>query len=194
MTKKYLPQPVFQSKTSVEECLLKRRSVRNFKYRKLSLQEISQLLWSAYGVTDQENMFKTTPSAGATYPLEIFYLIEDGIYHYLPEEHAVKCIKQGDFRKELVSSVLGQDFIFDASINIIICAVYERTTLYYGNRGVRYVHFEVGHCAQNLCLQAISLGLDSVCIGAFDDKKLKNLLSISVDIEPLYIVSIGVKK
>ena len=192
--KEYLPKPVFKSKGSVEECLLKRKSVRSFKHKKLTLQEISQLLWSAYGVTEQKNLFKTTPSAGATYPLEIYYLTEDGIYHYLPEEHAVELVKQGDLRKELVSSVLGQEFVFNASINIIICAVYERTTLYYGDRGVRYVHFEVGHCAQNLCLQAISLGLDSVCIGAFDDKKLKSLLSVSVDIEPLYIISIGVKK
>jgi len=192
--KEYLPKPVFKSKVSVEECLLKRRSVRSFKHKKLTLQEISQLLWSAYGVTEQKNLFKTTPSAGATYPLEIYYLTENGIYHYLPEEHAVELVKQGDLRKELVSSVLEQEFVFNASINIIICAVYERTTLYYGNRGVRYVHFEIGHCAQNLCLQAISLGLDSVCIGAFDDKKLKSLLSVSVDIEPLYIISIGVKK
>ncbi len=192
--KEYLPQPVFQSKVSIEECLLKRRSIRSFKYRKLTLQEISQLLWAAYGVTEQKNMFKTTPSAGATYPLEIYYLIEDGIYHYLPEEHAVELVKKGDFRKELVSSVLFQEFVFDASINIIICAVYERTTLYYGNRGVRYVHFEVGHCAQNVCLQAISLGLDSVCIGAFDDKKLKSLLSAIGSVEPLYVISVGVKK
>jgi len=192
--KEYLPQPVFQSKVSIEECLLRRRSIRSFKYRKLTLQEISQLLWAAYGVTEQKNMFKTTPSAGATYPLEIYYLIEDGIYHYLPEEHAVELIKKGDFRKELVSSVLFQEFVFDASINIIICAEYERTTLYYGNRGVRYVHFEVGHCAQNVCLQAISLGLDSVCIGAFDDKKLKSLLSAIGSVEPLYVISVGVKK
>ncbi len=192
--KENLPKPVFQSKVSIEECLLKRRSVRSFKYRKPTLQEISQLLWSAYGITQQRNMFKTTPSAGATYPLEIYCLLEDGIYHYLPEEHAIELIKKGDFRKELVSIVLGQDFVYDASLNIIICAVYERTTLYYGNRGIRYVYFEVGHCAQNICLQAISLGLDSVCIGAFEDKKLKKLLEVNEDVEPLYVISVGVKR
>lgn len=189
-----LPLPKYKGEVSVEEVIYKRRSVRDFVYVPLSLEEISQLLWSAYGITEKINMLKTTPSAGATYPLEIYYLNNEGVYHYIPEEHSVEVVKNGNFINKLVDACLGQSFILKASINIIICAVYERTTLYYGDRGYRYVYIETGHCAQNVCLQAVSLGLSSVCIGAFRDKDVKTVLSLPPDVEPLYIVCIGKKK
>ncbi len=189
-----LPQPVLEGNMSLEEVLFKRRSVRKFQQYDLSKQQISQLLWAGYGVTDKHNMFKTTPSAGATYPLEIYYLDKTGIFHYIPEDNSAVTIKEGDLRKELVKSAFQQEFISEASINIIICALYERTTLFYGERGYKYVLIEVGHCAQNICLQAVSLGLDSVCVGAFDENEVKKLLMLEGDLEPVYIVSIGKKK
>lgn len=189
-----LPVPVYNGKFSLEETILKRRSVRKFVPIQLSLEQISQLLWSAYGVTDENNMFKTVPSAGATYPLEVYYLDSTGIYHYIPEEHSVECIVSGDFRKELVKASLNQNFIYEAAINILICAVYERTTLYYGERGYRYVYMEVGHSAQNICLQAVALGLDSVCVGAFVDNEVKKIFRLPKDVEPLYIISVGLKR
>lgn len=188
-----LPPPTLKSKTSLEEAINKRRSVRSFKPYKISLQEVSQLLWAAYGISDKKNGFRTVPSAGATYPLEIYYFVEEGFFHYFVFEHSVECILQKDLRKEVAKICLGQNFISEASIDILICAVYDRTTFYYGERGYRYVLMEVGHCAQNISLQAISLGLDSVCVGAFDDNRLKQFLSLLEDINPLYIVAIGKK-
>lgn len=189
-----LPLPRYTSEVSVEEAIYKRRSVRKFTHVQLSMQEIAQLLWSAYGITEKTNMLKTTPSAGATYPLEIYYLNHEGIYHYIPEEHSIEVIKNGNFINKLTDACLGQSFVSEASVNIIICAVYERTTLYYGERGYRYVYLEAGHSAQNVCLQAVALGLSSVCIGAFDDKNVKSILSLPSGVEPLYIISIGKKK
>ncbi|MEN3014010.1 MAG: SagB/ThcOx family dehydrogenase [Endomicrobiia bacterium] len=188
-----LPAPDFKGPASVEEALKNRRSVRKFKSYKISLKEISQLLWAAYGVTEETNKFKTTPSAGATYPLEIYYFTSEGIFYYLPYEHSVKNLSQRDLRKELAEAALNQQFITEAAIDIIICAVYERTTLYYGERGYRYVYMEAGHCAQNISLQAISLGLDSVCVGAFYDEKVKKILDLKGDIYPIYIIAVGKK-
>jgi len=188
-----LPNPSLLGKISVEEALSTRRSVREFKDKNITTEQLSQLLWSAYGVTDKKNNFKTTPSAGATYPLEIYFVKNDGIYYYYSEEHSIEVIKKGDFRKQLSLACLNQSFILSASLSIIICAVFERTTLYYGQRGYRYVYIEVGHSAQNICLQAKSLGLDSVCIGAFDDEMIKKLLSLPQDVQPLYVVVVGEK-
>lgn len=115
------------------------------------------------------------------------------MYYYYPLEHSVEIIKKGDLRKQLSNACFNQNFISKASLCIIICAVYERTTIYYGERGYRYVYFEAGHCAQNVCLQAVALGLDSVCIGAFNDEEIKKLLSVDEDLEPLYIIVIGEK-
>ncbi|MCX7716083.1 MAG: SagB/ThcOx family dehydrogenase [Endomicrobia bacterium] len=194
MMKYKLPPPKYKGEYSVEETIYKRRSVRKFEEVCLSLEIISQLLWASYGITEKTNSLKTVPSAGATYPLEIYYLDNGGIYHYLPEEHSVELVKEGNFKKKLAEVCLGQSFVSEASISLVICVVYERTVLYYGERGYRYVYIEAGHSAQNVCLQAVALGLASVCIGAFYDNEVKKMLSLCSGVEPIYIISIGKEK
>ncbi len=76
-------------------------------------------------------------------------------------------------------------------MNIIICAEYSRTTWNYRQRGIRYVFMEVGHCAQNIHLEAVALDLASVPIGAFEDDNVKKVLKLPKKIEPLYIIPIG---
>lgn len=193
----FLPQPQFQGKLSLEEALLRRRSRRTFKKEKLTLKEISQILWAAQGITDSTLGKRTVPSAGALYPLEIYLVTKEveelpaGVFKYQPENHCLKKIFEGDISKELAEAALGQDFISEASVVLIISAVFERTTKKYGKRGLRYVFMEAGHAAQNVYLQVESLDLATVAVGAFDDEKVKQLLSISE--EPLYIMPIGKK-
>ncbi|MEO0086587.1 MAG: SagB/ThcOx family dehydrogenase [candidate division WOR-3 bacterium] len=192
-----LPKPRYKSDVSVEEALLKRRSIRSYKKAPLTLEEVSQLLWAAYGITTDWGG-KTCPSAGATYPLVIYLVagevkdLKPGVYQYLPEEHSIKLILEKDVRKELMAAAWQQEYILNAPINIIIAANYERTTSHYGERGIRYVHMEVGHCGQNIHLQCETMGLGTVVIGAFNDKEVKKILKIKEDV--LYIMPVGRKK
>ncbi|MCK4662274.1 MAG: SagB/ThcOx family dehydrogenase [Bacteroidales bacterium] len=201
-----LPEPKYYSEISLEETLLKRRSVRDFKNKPISISDISQILWAAYGITKEiENSpaflrggLKTAPSAGALYPLEIYLVageiekLEKGIYKYLPEKHALKLIIKGDFREELYRSALNQKMIKDAPANIVYSAVYERTTNKYGERGKkRYVCMDLGHSAQNVYLQATALGLGTCAIGAFNDDRVKTTINMPAEEEPLYIMPIG---
>ena len=187
-----LPKSKIRSAFSLEEALNKRRSVRDYKKGSLSLDQVSQLLWAASGVNQYGRTF---PSAGATYPLETYLVVgeveglEPGIYHYLPNEHSLENIKEGDIRKELSQAALGQGMIEEAPINIIIVADYSRTTSHYGERGKRYVHIEVGHVGQNVHLQAEILNLGTVMVGAFRDQRVKEALGIRED--PLYIIPVG---
>lgn len=183
-----LPLPFNKGPLSLEETLLLRRSKREFTDRKLSLKQISQLLWAAQGITDKRE-FRTAPSAGATYPLEIYLVKEDGIFHYIAGEHKLKKIKSGDYRKKLAHAALGQPWVEKAPVNFIITAVFSRTTKRYGERGIRYVYIEAGHSAQNILLQAVSLGLGAVPVGAFSDEKVKKILDISLDV--IYIIPVG---
>ncbi|MDD5441483.1 MAG: nitroreductase family protein, partial [Candidatus Omnitrophica bacterium] len=48
---------------------------------------------------------------------------------------------------------------------------------------------EVGHAGQNICLQAVALGLGTVPIGAFSDQVVKDVLGVRE--EPIYILPIG---
>ncbi len=178
---------------SVEDCLGKRRSVRSFKDKDLTLQEISNILWAAQGITDEQNELRSAPSAGATYPLEIFVAKKDGLFRYVPLTHGLKKENSKDLRNDIVKSALNQTFIAEAGIVVIITAIFDRTTLRYGDRGFRYVYNEVGHCAQNIHLEAVALGLGSVPIGAFDDEKLKKVLGLDEE-EPLYVIPVGYPK
>ena len=185
-----LPSPEFTNK-SLEECIQARRSIRSFRNQALSDQQIANILWAAQGITDKGRGFRAVPSAGATYPLELFIAKNDGLYRYVPQTHALVQEKNKDLRKDIARAALDQMFIADAGMVIVIAAIVERTAWRYGKRAMRYINNEVGHCAQNIHLEAVALGLGSVPVGAFNDGELKEVLGLR-DEDPLYIIPVGV--
>ena len=193
-----LPDPRFSGDMSLEEAVLRRRSIREYSTDPMNLSQISQLLWAAQGITAEDGR-RTAPSAGALYPLEIYLAVKNvenllpGVYLYEPQGHKLTMIIEGDLSDSLSKAALGQSPVKNAAVNLIISAFYERTTVKYGDRGIRYVHLEVGHSAQNVCLQATALGLGVVTIGAFHDDQVKNLLKMDEKETPLYILSVGRK-
>lgn len=184
-----LTKPNLKGQKSVEEVIAARRSKRSFLSKSLSTEQISQLVWSAQGMTAEN--FRATPSAGATYPLELFVVIEEGFFQYLPERHSLEIIADKDLRIELALAAWGQEFIEKAPMTIVFAAEFNRTTRHYGQRGVRYVYMEAGHAAQNVHLQAEVLGLGSVAVGAFDDDSVSKVLSLPSHLEPIYMVVVG---
>jgi SagB-type dehydrogenase family enzyme len=193
-----LPPPEYNGNVSVEKALLGRRSIREYKDTSLTLNEISQLLWAAQGITDPRG-FRTAPSAGALYPLEVYIVIgnvkdlPDGIYKYKPRGHELVMIVKGDKRAELSAAALGQSSVKDGAAVIVIAAVYERTTGKYHERGIRYVHMEVGHAAQNIYLQSVALNLGTLVVGAFDDREVKKTMNMADNEQPLCIMPVGRK-
>jgi len=194
-----LPEPRYDSEVSLEESLVKRRSVRDYAGEPLTLEEVSQLLWAAQGTTADWGG-RTAPSAGALYPLEVYVIVGDvrnlaaGVYRYDPKGHEIVMTAAGDIRAQLASAALGQTAVEDGAVDLVFTAVYQRTTRKYGDRGVRYVHMEAGHAAQNVCLQATAMGLGAVTIGAFHDEEVSRLLNLPRDEEPLYIISVGKRR
>ncbi|GAG20631.1 unnamed protein product, partial [marine sediment metagenome] len=165
-------KPNKDGSVSLEQAIAGRRSRRDFLPRSLTLEQIGQLAWAAQG-QDAGSRYRTAPSAGATYPLELFTVISDGLFRYLPAEHALEKLTDKDIRTELASAGWGQGFIEAAPLTLVFAAQFARTTGRYGQRGVCYVYMEAGHAAQNVHLQAQVLGLGSVAVGAFDDAAVK---------------------
>ena len=112
-------------------------------------------------------------------------------HHYNSDSHSLTLHQRGDLRLELARAALDQEFIYEAPVNIIICALYGRTTLGYGSRGERYVHMEIGHAGQNIYLQATALGLATFAIGAFHDEQVREVLRLDKQYKPLYIMPVG---
>lgn len=192
-----LPPPICKGHLSIEEALLLRRSVRTYRDSPINLQDLSQILWSAQGITEKNYKFRTCPSAGATFPLEIYvsaYKVHDldiGIYKYIPENHELNLHLKGDKREDLYIACLRQEWIRKAPVIIIISANYYKTTARYGERGIRYIFMEAGHCAQNIYLQCVSLNLGTVAVGAFNDEDVKRIINLPKNEFPLYLLPIG---
>jgi len=188
-----LPAPVLKSEISLEETISKRRSKRSYSDKDLTLQQVSQILWACQGITNDRG-YRAVPSAGALYPLEIYAVKRDGLYHYEPKGHRLNLLEDKDLRGALKNAAWGQSFIGQVPMNIVICAVYSRITSRYGDRGIKYTDMEAGHAGQNIALQAVGLGLGTVMVGAFETEKVSELLNLPKDQEPLYIIPVGYTK
>lgn len=191
-----LPRPRLRSETSLEEALVKRRSVREFSKEPLSLAAIGQLLWAAQGITDKEGK-RTAPSAGALYPLEVYLVchavenVAAGVYQYRPSAHTLEPVTLGDKRRLLAAAAGMQSSVNQGAAILVIAADYTRTSKKYGDRATRYVHMEAGHAAQNVCLQATALNLGTVVVGAFNDLLVRQVLSLPDHEQPLYLMPVG---
>ena len=183
--------PQLEGTRTLEETLAQRRSVREFSDTPLTLAELGQLLWAAQGITHPAGL-RTAPSAGALYPLQVYAVTREATYHYIPRGHQMTAHIQGDMRPALHAAALQQSPVLNAPAVIVIAAVYAQTAQKYGaERSPRYVHLEAGHAAQNVLLQAVALNLGAVPIGAFEDEKVKQVLRLPPDQQPLYLIPVG---
>lgn len=191
-----LPPPRQDSEVSVERALRERRSIREFGDAPITLEQLSQLLWAAQGTTSRQG-FRTAPSAGALYPLELYVLagnvdgLPAGLFRYRPRDHSLLSVASDDRRKKMQRAALGQEWVGHNAVLIVFCSVDSRTTAKYGRRGVRYIHIEVGHAAQNIMLQVQALGLGSAVVGAFDDDSVAKILELPENERPLYLLPVG---
>jgi len=192
-----LPRPRTVGSISLEEALARRRSIREYLDAPLSLEEVGQLLWAAQGITDSARGLRTAPSAGALYPLEIRLLawrvngLSPGLYRYDPYSHTLVNELPGDLRTRLSEAALGQEPIRRAPCLLLISGVVARTAVKYGSRAERYVLMEAGHSSENVYLQAASIGLGTVCIGAFYDDRAREALQLPPEERLLYIMPVG---
>jgi len=195
-----LPVPNLVGGMSVEEAIAKRRSVREYASDPITLAELSQLLWAAQGLTDARNRHRASPSAGALYPLELYVVVREkgvvglpaGVYHYSPDDERMTMVKDGDRSGELRAAALDQEAVGLAAVGIVTTAVVQRTRSKYGERGLQYVYQESGHAAENVFLQAVSLGLGAVMVGAFNEEEVRSIIGARPDERPIYIQPVGV--
>jgi SagB-type dehydrogenase family enzyme len=187
-----LPRVPRTGDVSIEEAIWRRRSIRGYTGEMPSLESVSKLLWAAQGITDARNEFRSAPSAGATYPLELYLVTAGHMSRYIPERHCLVVERSGDFRKAVAGAALDQACIEEAPLVFVFAAVVKRTEAHYGDRAERYVQIEVGCASENLMLEAAAVGLGSVPIGAYYDDKVNEVLGLQKGCEAYLIVPVGV--
>jgi SagB-type dehydrogenase family enzyme len=194
-----LPKHKSKGSLSVEEAFASRRTRRDFQAKPLSLEEVAQLLWAAQGITGADGYLRAAPSAGALYPLDVYAVVGEGsveglaagAYRYLPSQHGLEQTTIGDLRKAVAQASLGQRWMADAPLSLVVTAEYSRIEGKYGSRGRRYAMMEAGHVGQNIFLQAEALGLAAGIVGAFDDGRLAKVLHLPREHEPLIVMPVG---
>lgn len=186
-----LPAPQTRGAASLEEALARRRSVRDLAPGALTAAQLGQLLWAAQGITDPEGR-RAAPSAGALYPLELYAVTAEGIFRYLPADHALALLRAGDARPALRAAAWEKATVGAAPLVLVVAGVVARTAVKYGpQRALRYVQLEAGHAAQNVLLEAVSLGLGAVPVGAFEDDRVRSVMALPSGQAPLYLLLVG---
>jgi len=194
-----LPSPNYSGLT-VEEAIKARRSVRSYSNESISLQELSELLFAAQGITDSEMGFRAAPSAGALYPLTIYIQpnrvegVSCGIYRYEPSTHSLYLAKEGNYSRAVFEAAGSQAWVYDAAAVIIFTANYSKTEAKYGSDAERYILMETGHASENLLLEAASLGLAAVPVGGINQQAFNELLNLTPAQKTLYINCVGKKR
>ncbi len=199
-----LPRKIDPVNMKLDMAIQLRRSRRDFTDGPMALEELSTLLELSVGLTGKMGAdndpvpLRAFPSAGGLYPLETYVFalnmtdLPSGLYHYNVRKHGLEGIVRADFRDSLYRNCMKQDFIKSASMVILMSAVFERSTIKYGQRGYRFALLDAGHAAQNMYLVATALNLGVVAIGGFCDDELNDILSIDgVHESALYLVAFG---
>ena len=193
-----LPAPFLTGEISLEQAIKERHSVRRYKNESLCLSEIGQLLWACQGMVNEYG-FRTVPSAGAVYPIEIYLAVNNidkliaGIYKYHPQDHSLEPIIEGDKKTELCKAAKQQPCVSSAAANVIICGDYNLVIKKYGPHSAKYVDMEAGCASQNLHLQATTLGLGTVFVAGFNPDDIAEIIDCLKNETPICIMPVGKK-
>jgi SagB-type dehydrogenase family enzyme len=185
-----LPAPNVTGEMSLEQALVERRSIREFGPAELTAATIGQLFWAGQGITDDRG-YRTAPSAGGLYPLELYAITATDVSRYLPDGHRVESRSDIATRSALSDAIFGQEYVEAAPVVFAVIGVAARTEAKYGALAAGFVEREAGHAAQNMLLQATALGLAAVPVGAFDPAAVARLLALPPGHDVLYLIPVG---
>ncbi len=194
-----LPKPDLAGKMTLEKALGTRRSVREYAPGALTLREVSQLLWAAHGITGP-NGKRTTPSARAVYPLQVWLVANDvtglakGIYRYEPEGHALATVSAGDHCAAIAAAASGQKSVESAPVVVAIVGDSVLAAEKFHGRTMAWLGMEAGFVVQNVYLETTALGLGTVMVGGFQDAPARVALGLPEKLVPLGFLPVGRKK
>ncbi|MFB6448170.1 SagB/ThcOx family dehydrogenase [Bradyrhizobium tunisiense] len=199
-----LPRSDTPLELNLASTIASRVSARGLSPCRLTLEQVAALLRASYGITRDNRgtefprPFRTVPSGGALYPLELYFHsarvenLEAGLYHYNPVRDSLRFLRYGDDSRRLSESLVQRNLALDGSLLLFITGVFERSTFKYGERGYRFVLLEAGHVGQNLALAATAMGLGCLTIGGYVDRQIDDLLGLDgVSQSTVYMAAIG---
>jgi SagB-type dehydrogenase family enzyme len=191
-----LPEPDLTAGLPTEDAIVARHSTRTYSGTPLGLDELSRILFLTAGMTRPGR--RAYPSSGALFPIEVYPVVHNvdglprGVYHYDVRKHALRQVRSGDHRGEVVRQGLMQGFLGEANVVLFLTVIFQRMRFKYRDRSYRYGLIEAGHLGQNAYLAAASLGLGACAVGAFLDDSMNRMLGVDGREEAaVYMLSVG---
>ena len=186
-----LTEPKLKGSVTLEEAIAGRRSVRQFANRPIGFTQVGQLAWAGQGITEPIRGLRAAPSAGETYPIDLYFALPEGLFVYKPAAHSLEQVLTQDVRGMLASAAGMQEPAARAACDIILAGSVRKVSAKFRKDARKYMYMEAGHIAQNIQLQAVCLNLGSVPIGGFDLREVKKICKLSQGLDPIYMISVG---
>ncbi len=182
-----LPAPQLQGGIPLMQALQRRKSARKYVDSALTQQQLSDLLWAAFGVNRPGTDKRTAPTAYGKNEIDVYLATADALHLYRPGEHALQTVLPEDLR----AATGRQDFVGDAAANLVYVADYRRSRA--GDRAGGQVEaaVAVGAIVQNVYLYCASEGLASVVRGSIDRGSLRKRMKLAPEQEILMAQTVG---
>lgn len=190
-----LPEPRFTGKMSVEQAIHDRRSQRVFTDEAVSMADLSQMLWSAQGLTD-ESGHRTAPSARGVYPHDLYVVVrnveglDQGLYLYKPETHSLADVGVANAGNLLIQAEV-QENSQTAPVVIVMATAFAKAQEKFPDTAQSVSDLEAGHIGQNVYLQAQSLGLGTVVTAGFNSEAVTQKLGLDPNYFISYLIPFG---
>ncbi len=185
-----LPQPQTEIGKPVMQALLLRSSSRNFDSKPLPLQEISNLLWAAIGINRTESGKRTAPSAKNAQDVDVYVVMQEGIYLYDAKTHSLNLITAGDLRQYAGT----QNFVKTAPVNLIYVSDLSKLGNPDSDDTKIYSAADCAFAAQNVYLYCASQNLATVVRGSIDRTKLAEILNLKENQKVILAQTVGYEK
>ena len=185
-----LPAPQMTGGRPLMDCLKARESRREFGPDKISPQILSNLLWAANGINRPDSGKRTAPSAVNWQDIDIYVATADGLFLYLPKEHALKKILGEDVRAAMGT----QDFVKDVPLNLIFVSDYAKLPRGTDEDRRFYSGTHTGFISQNVYLFSASEGLATVVRGLIDREAMAKVMQLRPEQHITFAQSVGYPK
>ncbi|HOX86836.1 MAG TPA: SagB/ThcOx family dehydrogenase [bacterium] len=182
-----LPTPQQRIGMDLMEALQQRQSIRNFSSDSLSYQELSDVLWAAFGINRPETGKRTAPSAMNRQEIQIYAALASGLYRYDASGHQL--IKVSD--KDIRSDTGRQDWVAQAPLNLIYVSDFSQLDRGDDTAKKLISSTNAGFIGQNVYLYCAAAGLATVVRGGFDEQMLAKSMQLPEHMKIILTQTVG---
>ena len=184
-----LPPPQKSGGMPLMDALAKRSTTRDFGFRDLSVQQLSSLLWSCFGINRPDGK-RTAPSAKNCQETDIYLILKTGTYVYEARSNQLNLVVKGDLR----SFAGTQAFATNAPVTLVFVADLVKMGTMSNEDKKRFANIDVGYISQNAYLFSASEGLVTGARASVDQKVLGKKLNLRPDQMIILAQSVGYPK